>query len=301
MRRTSTGNDSSTDSTSSLPSLGEIPPIAVDYGEMMADLIDILEKHERSLRRMMTVYESMVKAAGMKEYKALMRNAHYTEIKSVQEFFRRVGKKWKPYDCSQLHILVKATRCDAAIERLKAFESVSKQSEESLSPVKKQKVNGVVPSSIGSPTLSPHALGTPSNNTAPHLGTEEEASSLQAVDSDTVDQGELFSLQITAKLAQENLSVAAYNSTTDAVGGVLGLPRFALQPEAVEPGSVIIRWKTCLLSHVQSHMIDEWDVRLLLEEGVMSVQVGSEFLIAVGNHDYWSDVSRGTCTVHVHV
>ena len=35
-------------------------------------------------------------------------------------------------------------------------------------------------------------------------------------------------------------------------------------------------------------------MRLLLGEGVVSVQVGSEFRIAVGSHDYWSEVSIGT-------
>ena len=292
MRRTSTGNGSSTNSTSSLPSLEEIPPIAIEYGEMKANLIDILEKDEGSLRRMMTVYESMVQVAGKKEYKALMRNTYYTTITSVQEFFRKVGKNWKPYDCSQLHSLVKATKCNAAIERLEKFESVSKQTEESSLVVKKQKLDGAVQSSIGSPALSPHALGTP-GSTVPPLETKESAPSLQAVHTDNVVQEELYSLQITAKLAQKNLSVAAYDSTADVVGGVLGLPRFAQQPEAVEPGSVIIIWKTyrSLLSHIQSHMFDEWDFRLLLEEGVVSVQVGSEFVIAVGSHDYWSDVS----------
>ena len=80
MRKASTGNGSSTNSTSSLPSLEEIIPIAVEYGEMIADLIDILEKHEGSLRRMMIVYESMMKAEGVKKYKALMRSTYYTEI-----------------------------------------------------------------------------------------------------------------------------------------------------------------------------------------------------------------------------
>ena len=302
MRRASTGSGSSTNSTSSLPSLGEMPPIAVDYGEMKVDLIDILEKHEGSLRRMMTMYESMVQAVGMKKYKALMRNTYYTEIKSVQEFFRRVGKKWKPYDCSQLHALVKATKCDAAIERLERFESLSKQSEESLLVAKKQKLNEADPPSVGSPALPSHALGTPSS-TVPHVGMEELVSSLQTVDTSTLDHGvqeELYSFQITATLAHEDLSVAAYDCKADAVCGALGLPRFALQPEEVEAGSVIIRWKTySSVSHIQSHMIDECDFRLLLEEGITSVRVGSEFLIAVGCHDYWSDVSRDTISTYL--
>ena len=88
---------------------------------MMSDLTDILERHKGSLKKMKVAFEHMARVMKSKIYKALVHSEQYKKIKSVHDFFGALAKYWRPVDCSLLCALVKATQCQPAMERLKAF------------------------------------------------------------------------------------------------------------------------------------------------------------------------------------
>ena len=293
---------SSASSTSSPSDLEEsnVTSAEADYVNMMCDLTQVLEKCSGALKRMMMAYENIVRIKSVKKFKALIKSKGYCGIQSVQEFFRRVGKSWRPTDCSMLRCLVTASRCEEAVIRLRTFEFSHEQRSRSALTKEEQSAEAqVIPSSTTDSSAKPpesqvHAPHTTESH--PPVSTEAVDSSPQEVTHDVVSSQPSASpdlLEITAQIAKDDLTVAEYDSITYTICGALEIPRFLLELAGIKPGSITIKWTTSmdLLPHIQSTVLDNWDLRMLQEEGVVSIQVGSNFNITVGSHDYWSNMT----------
>ena len=107
-------------------------------------------------------------------------------------------------------------------------------------------------------------------------------------------QAQSDSLPITAVVDQDGLTLAEYDRKASILCGVLRVPRFMLQLIGIDPGSVIIKWSTAegLLPYMLSNVILDTDLQLLLQEKIVSIQVGSEYYITVGSQDFWINVSN---------
>ena len=301
---------SSAGSTSSLSDLEESNMISVeaDYVNMMCDLTQVLEKCSGALKRMMMAYENIVRVKSIKKFKALIKSRSYRGIKSVQEFFRRVGKSWKPTDCSMLHCLVVASRCEEAVIRLRAFKFNHEQRNRSVLTKEEQSAEvQVIPSSTTDSSAKPPELQVPhTTESHPPVSTESVESSPQEVTHDVVSSqpsASLDLLEITAQVAKDDLTVAEYDSMTYIICGALGIPRFLLDLAGIKPGFITIKWTTSmdLLPHIQSTVLDNWDLKMLQEEGVVSIHVGSNVNITVGSHDYWSNTTVSLRIVRIYI
>ena len=100
------------------------------------------------------------------------------------------------------------------------------------------------------------------------------------------------SLSVHAKLAQNTLTLAEYERKTNILCGALKIPSCFLQLVGLDPGSVIIEWVTSkgLLPYLKSRVIRDADLLLLLKENVMSIHIGTEYSIHIGNTEFWTKV-----------
>jgi len=305
-------NFSPTTSLSSTPESAEstyLPTnIAYAFGIMMSDLTEILEQHKGSLKKMMVAFEHMVRVMKSKIYKALIHSRQYKEIKSVHDFFGALAKYWKPVDCSLLYALVKATQCQPAMERLKAFLYSRNESEEVALLLRQDQEP---PNQIERSSLVGHesahqsdslsevsaAKNTTDPPSIPLLEVPKEPTLPNQLPNDAVcsqPQAQSDSLPVTVVVGQDGLTLAEYDHKANILCGVLRIPRFMLQLIGIKPGCVIIKWSTAegLLPYMLSNVIVDTDLRLLLQEKIVSIQVGSEYYITAGSQDFWICVSR---------
>ena len=297
-----------------------IPKFMQEFGMMVCDVILILECYEGALKRMQITFVQMVLPLKSEMYTALVNSEEYCNVRSVQELFQLLGPFWKPVDCSLLATLVKATKCKEAIDRLSAYLKSRNEAGQNVvlgDEIKKTVIDE--PSSAvtdeDDPVATPGFQESPPNKSFPANNTITTTSDANAPDhspphsagpasphcSDPPDQppesdvmlsqpkAKNDSLQISAKVAQDRVTWAEYDHKASLLCGLLRLPRFMLQYEGVERGCVTIKWITSegLLPYLLSNMMDDGDLQLLLQENIVSIQIGSEYTITVGSPKYW--------------
>ena len=283
---------------------------------MVCDVILILECYEGALTRMLITFEQMVLPMKSETYTALVKSEEYRNVCSVRTLFQLLGPYWKPVDCSLLEVLVEATMCKAAIDRLQKYLSNKNMAGRNMvlggegdnihvllsaatgedDPVT-PKVQDSPPKA--SPSVKP-ATTTSASSAPEHSPPHGDGSGSphrsdppdQQPDSDVIlsqPKAKNDSLQITAKVAQDRVTWAEYDLKTSLLCGLLRLPRFMLQYEGVERGCVTIKWITSegLLPYLLSNIMDDGDLQLLLQENIVSIQIGSEYTITVGSPKYW--------------
>ena len=297
-----------------------IPKFMQEFAVMVCDIILILECSKGALKRMLITFEQMVLPMNSETYTALIKSEEYRNVRSVRALFQLLGPYWKPVDCSLLEMLVEATMCMEAIDRLRKYLSnrntagtnvvlgeeddsthvtlsdsaatcgdypVTPKVQDSLpkeSPPTKIPVTTTSASSASNHSTSQsNGFGSPYHSVSPDQSLESDVviSQPKAEDND--------SLQISAKVAQERVTWAEYNGKTSLLCGLLRLPRFMLQYKGVEPGCVTIKWITSkgLLPYILSVILDDGDLQLLLQENIVSIHVGAEYTIKVGSQKYW--------------
>ena len=287
---------------------------------MVCDVILILERYEGALKRMQIAFVHMVLPLKSEMYTTLVKSEEYCNVRSVEELFQLLGEFWKPVDCSLLTMLVKATKCKEAIDRLNAYLKSGSEAGQNVvlgDEIKKTVIDE--PSSAvtdeDDPVTTPGSQATPPNESSPANNTITTTSDANASNhsppyradpgsphcSDPPEQppesdvmlsqpkAKNESLLITAKVAQDRVTWAEYDCKASLLCGLLRLPRFMLQYEGVEPGSVVVKWTTSegLLPYILSNVMDDGDLQLLLQENIVSIQIGTEYTITVGSPKYW--------------
>ena len=300
-----------------------------DISSVACNITQLLQHCDGALERMLITFKQVTIVMKSVTHTALVNSKEYDNINSVRAFFRLLTPYWNPVDCSLLAALVKASECKAAIRRLQAYLSSTnkvgedvvlgeeiKDSDILLPAVTGKDVSVTVPEfqespPNGSPPSNKSAT-TASPASAPDHSPPHSAGSGSPHHSDPPDQPPEAditlsqptalkdSLLITAKVAQDRVTLAEYDRKASLLCGLLRLPRFMLQYEGVEPGSVVIKWITSegLLPYILSNMVDDGDLQLLLQENIVKVQVGSEYIITVGSRAYWrvSEVHVSGCS-----
>ena len=252
---------------------------SIDYGIMMSDLIEILENHENSLKKMKRAFVHMVHHMEHTAYTHIIQSERYRAVDSVEALFELLAPYLKKPDCSLLRALVSATNCDRAMERLSEYL--------------KQSDNLVLAKSVGKSCVSPteDVLVSESDTAA---DSNPVISSEPIVDSSTIP--------VTVTVARDEMSWGMLRHAQSLLCGLFRVPQFALQYDEVESGSVIIKWTTSkkIAMHMKAVVLDDGDLKLLLQERIVRVHVGLDYKIFVGNQVYWR-VSIYTYTYYVHV
>ena len=290
-----------------------IPIFMQEFGAMVSDITCILQHHDGALERMLTAFEQMVIPMKSATYTALVNSKEYSSINSVQAFFKLLAPYWKPVHCPLLIALVKVTECEPAIQRLQAY--LMRRKKEGGKVVLGEEGGNVSVSlpdttdedaPVSSPEFQePHQCGSspPNKPTTTTISTSHGTNhspphSVECAsphDPDPPGQPPAIvsqptsNLPISAKVAQDRVTWAEYDRKTSLLCGVLRIPSFMLQYIGVEPGSVVIKWVTSdgLLPYILSNVMDDGDLQLLLQENIVSIQVGSEYTITVGSVEYW--------------
>ena len=290
-----------------------------DFGAMVGDIILILQRNDGALERMLITFEQMVLPMKSEMYTTLVKSEEYRNVCSVRALFQLLAPLWKPVDCSLLTTLVKATKCKEAIDRLSTYlknrneagqnVSLGEESEkvfiQPLSAVTDEDDLVTTPEFQESPpNESSHANNTITTTSAakvPDHSPPHGAGSGSLCGSDPPSQSpesnvilsqpkvQRDSLLITAKVTKDRVTLAEYDRKTYLLRGLLRLPRFMVQYEGVGPGSVVIKWTTSegLLPYILSNVVDDGDLQLLLQENIVSIQIGTEYTITVGSPKYW--------------
>ena len=280
------------------------------FGALLSDLTGLLEQHEGALDKMNLTFQFIAKIMKSKAYYTLLQSERYKNIKSVDEFLLLLTKLWKPFDCSLLITLVKATHCKPAIERLQAFLRNRDVEEDMTQLMQQSQVPSV--SSEASIPASIHATSSPINDSLTELEDKTNSPlSLRCVDqfkpsasnSEKNEQVSIVistqpqshqpdSLSVQAKVAQDSLTLAEYERKTNILCGALKIPTYFLQLVGLDPGCVNIKWVTSngLLPYLKSRVIRDADLLQLLKENIMSIQIGTEYCIHIGSTEFWTEV-----------
>ena len=285
-----------------------------DFGAMVCDIAMILQRIDGALERMLITFEQMVLPMKSKTYTALVKSEDYRNVRSVRALFQLLGPYWKPVDCSLLTTLVKATKCQEASDRLCSYlRSRNKAGENVVLGEEGEKIH--VPLSAVTDEddqVTPELQESPPNESSPASNTNATISAANApthspphradsssprhsdppdqpLESDSQPEAKKDSLLISAKVARNRVTWAGYDYIASLLCWLLRLPRFMLRYEGVEPGCVTIKWITSegLLPYILSNMMDDGDLQLLLQENVVSIQIGTEYTITVGSSKYW--------------
>ena len=224
----------------------------------MTKLTEILENCENSLKRMKTAFVHMVHLMEHEIYTNIIKSEKYRAVVSVETFFELLAPHLKPPDCSLLKALVCATDCERAIQRLEEYLDKS------------------------SNVVLEHSCISPTDNVP-----ESESDNESVITSGPV--AEFGAVPITVRLSVAEMSWGMLRYAQSLVSGLFRVPQFALQYNKVESGSVIIKWTTSrkIAVHMQSVMLDDGDMKLLLQERIVRVQVGMNYKIFVGSQEYW--------------
>ena len=290
--------------------------IAFAFGVLLKDLSLLLEQHEGALDNMILTFEFIAKLTKSKTYYNVFQSKHYRSMKSVKHFFLLLTNFWKPVDCSLLITLVEATSCNPAIERLQSFlsnrdvkEDMTKLMHQSQVPTVTSEASIPVSTITTSPPVkdAPTQLEDKSNSPSsicsgdyvePPTSNSEKYDKESIVISTQPQSHQPDSLSVHATVAQNSLTLAAYERKTNILCGALKIPRCFLQLVGLDPGSVIIKWVTSkgILPYLKSRVICDADLLLLLKENITTIQIGTEYCIQIGSAEFWTKVCN-TCKV----
>ena len=249
----------------SVRSYGSIPPAGAEYGKMMCEMIEILENNEKSLTKKKRAFVHMAHYVELAEYTDIIQSPKYDEVDSVEMFFKLLAPHLKPPDCSLLIALVNATDCEKAKQRLTEYLDKS---------------NGIVlAKTIENSHISPPENAPKSTNAA--ADSNSVTSPEPAADSNAVP--------VTTRVIVCEMSWGVLRRLKSIFSGLFRIPQCALKFLKGESGSITITWTTSskMALQMQSVVLDDGDMKLLLQERIVSVHVGLDYKILVGSEEYW--------------
>lgn len=231
----------------------------------MSDLTVILQRNSDALEKMQVAFEQIAHHMKNPTYIAIIESRQYEAVNSVRAFFRILAPHWKPIDCSLLKALVHAAGVEEATQRLEAYISMSNcfqlgnGSEEVYVPEDRDNTPQYVPNSSTSDEII----------SQPHR--------------------DLALVPVTTVVAVRQMSWGSLRHIQYLLSGILGVSSFAMPYSENEPGSIVIKCITSMeiLSHIRSTQLDDSDMGLLLYQKIVSIRIGKDYAIVVGNQDYW--------------
>jgi hypothetical protein len=240
---------------------------SVEYGVLMRDLVRILEDSNDSLKNMKIAFVHMVHHTECRAYEGIIQSEQYRAVDTVEAFFELLAPYLKAPDCSLLRALVTAANCQRAMQRLTEYLDKS---------------HSFVVFAVENSCAS-----LPENAPESESDANDAAASNPVINYEPVANSS--AVPVIAQVARDEMSYGVLRHAQSLLCGLFGVPQFALQYNKAEPGSVKIKWTTSpkIAMHMKSVVLDDGDLKLLLQEKIVSVQVGRDYKIFAGNREYW--------------
>jgi len=298
----------SSGTTSPLTVEMSIPEFAKELALLITDLVELLDKHNGALERMKTALENLVLPLSLKRLVQIVQSQRYEEARSVRELFKLLAPYWSCIDCSLLQVIVKASGCQPAIEKLEAFLQHRSAISPSLmlcDPNSRISTESEI-SQDDTPTqteVSRVIQTQPIQSCVKHLDAPSTGE-LQGSPNGSqpcrreITNNKEVSVEVKAKVDVNTLILRDYDEKTSLLCGVLKLPRFALSYLRTATGCLLLVWQMSanLVSYVQSVQLTDSDLQLLAKQRFTYIMVADSYHICIPSHSYWDadDVSL-TC------
>lgn len=275
-----------------------IPELAGELALLITDLVELLDKYDGALGRMKVALENLVLPLSLKKLVHIVRSQDYKEATSVQELFKLLAPYWSCIDCNLLRVIVRASGCQAAIERLDKFlhhRSAISPSLVLYSPVKanfSELSKGDIKNDTSSDRNEADRVIVNQPIQSPAKSSMEESQCTSIPNQPTEEKSDLkkeSSVKVEAKVDTDFLTLKDYDEKTSLLCGVLRLPRFALSYLRLATGCVLLTWQMSaeLVQYVQSVQLRNSDLQLLAKHGFSFINIANSYHIAIPNSSSW--------------
>ena len=275
-----------------------IPELAGELALLITDLVELLDKYDGALGRMKVALENLVLPLSLKKLVHIVRSQDYKEATSVQELFKLLAPYWSCIDCNLLRVIVRASGCQAAIERLDKFlhhRSAISPSLVLYSPTRansSESSKGDIKNDTSSDRNEADRVIVNQPIQSPAKSSMEESQCTSIPNQPTEEKSDLkkeSSVKVEAKVDTDILTLKDYDEKTSLLCGVLRLPRFALSYLRLATGCVLLTWQMSvdLVQYVQSVQPTDSDLQLLAKHGFSNINIGNSYHIAIPNSSSW--------------
>ena len=275
-----------------------IPELAGELALLITDLVELLDKYDGALGRMKVALENLVLPLSLKKLVHIVRSQEYKEATSVQELFKLLAPYWNCVDCNLLRVIVRASGCQAAIERLDKFlhhRSAISPSLVLYSPTRadfSESSKGDIKNDTSSDRNEADRVIVNQPIQSPAKSSMEESQCTSIPNQPTEEKSDLkkeSSVKVEAKVDTDFLTLKDYDEKTSLLCGVLRLPRFALSYLRLATGCVLLTWQMSvdLVQYVQSIQPTDSDLLLLAKHGFSFINIANSYHIAIPNSSFW--------------
>ena len=275
-----------------------IPELAGELALLITDLVELLDKYDGALGRMKVALENLVLPLSLKKLVHIVRSQDYKEATSVQELFKLLAPYWNCIDCNLLRVIVRASGCQAAIERLDKFlhhRSAISPSLVLYSPTRadsSESSKGDIKNDTSSDRNEADRVIVNQPIQSPAKSSMEESQCTSIPNQPTEEKSDLkkeSSVKVEAKVDTDFLTLKDYDEKTSLLCGVLRLPRFALSYLRLATGCVLLTWQMSvdLVQYVQSVQPTDSDLQLLAKHGFSYINIANSYHIAIPNSSFW--------------
>ena len=276
----------------------EFSKVEEEFAIAMAEIVVVLHRHEDALTKMVVALDHLL-LKRTNEFKTLI-PCQYDTVTSVQKFFKLLSPYYGCLDCELVRILVRATQCQPAIDRLQKYldylakvasdtslldpstedhhddtpkteedtseftEATSQDQSSLVAPVDvvKQKPGFPDVAQEGSTVEEFGQESSPTPEPQPSTAEAQSASpSPLAV--------------VTAKVNKDEFTAKDYEEITTCLSNLWELPRLAFKYMSAKKNCVVVKWQipSSFLPLIQSVQVTDEDYKYLASHSITEVHI----------------------------
>ncbi len=288
LSRQSSGSDSDNDSDDSVVEFS-VFSLETQWALLITTLVEILSEHKKALLKMKSTLEHRVISKSVRKsdqkvkrkYTPVIGSPEYKEAKTVDDFFRVLAPYWNWKEYSLLEFLLRASGCQAAIEKLQEFIASRQQA-------------------------APHIVLQLSHAVETTPG--EAISSLPLSAEEPCPGDPHQKVVIVMKVNRDELTLQDYDQDTSLLCRVARISRHDLALLGTGTGCIAIRWMVSpeLAEDIQQMTVTNELLRELAQRNIVKISIGPNFHLSIATMNYWqaalvTTTIRSTLHPHVHV
>ena len=292
------------------PTKMEFSKVKEHFAYAMTDVVIILHREEDALARLVVAMDHLqLKEA--KEVKPLM-PGQYDKATSVREFFKLLSPYYGCLDCELVRILVRATQCQPAIDRLQKYldylakvspdvslleqkpstedhhddtPETEEDTSESTEATSQNQSSPVAPADVVKQKPSFPDV-TQEGSTVEEFGQEcsptPEPQHSTAEPQSTIPSSLAI---VTAKVDKDEFTTEDYEETTTCLSNLWDLPRLAFKYMSAKKNCVVVKWQipSSLLPLIQSVQVTDEDYQYLASHSITEVHIDDCYSLIVPN------------------
>ena len=239
--------------TGNVPLLSDV---SLQFQELQQDVVGLLVQCPNALTQLKQCLASLVLPLGDGKVASLVDPGSYETANTIPEFFRLMAPYWNCLSTSLLSLLLEASGCKPAADKLAEFEEAR--------------------ASSGSLVLCTQRASTGELSSVHILPLEQLQSLHPAVFAESKAAAEQNTSRITAEVSKPLLHVSCLEEVTTAVCGFFRLPKAALVYAGCSENPLALCWLVSrdLLPYMRSHKGGISGQRLLAEQQITQIVFG---------------------------